>query len=62
MPVDSGSKKPAPYVWTQGGKVIHFEFEDGTGFAMFEDQALLMARTIHDVVDQQFIDEVSDGA
>lgn len=60
MPVDSGSKRPAPYMWTQGGKVIHFEFEDGTGFAMYEDQALLMARMIHDLLEEQHVEVPQD--
>lgn len=49
---DTSKKKPAPYMWTQDdGKIIHFEFDDGTGFSMYEDQALLMARTIHDLME-----------
>ena len=45
-------KKPAPYIRNLGSNVINFEFDDGTSFSMYEDQAALMARTIYDSLEE----------
>ena len=50
-------KKPAPYVRCAGDKILSFEFDDGTSFCMYEDQALLMARTVYDLQEEWWDDE-----